>query len=600
MHEHYMLGLVILIGLGAGAQVIAYHARLPSILVLLACGALFGPGLGVVAPDELLGELMFPLVSLGAAIVLFEGGLTARFQDLRAIQSPVARLVSVGLLFTWVATSLAAHFLVGLSAHLSALLGAVLVVTGPTVIGPIIRHSRPGGSVGKLLKYEGIINDPIGAVLALIVFQVIQVEQVETAALVVFWGVARAVVAASVLGILGSLIYSKGKERRWIPSQLQNVVLVALVLGVYALSNLVQAEAGLLAVTVMGMVLASRDDVDVEANIEFAEHLRTMLISVLFILLTARIKPADFSDVPWGGAVFVATLILFIRPSAVFLSTWGTDLRLRERAFLALMAPRGIVAAAVASVFALRLTERGFPGAALLLPLTFLVIAVCVVVYGLSAKPLVRLLSLDEQKPSDVLLLGTGLLSRKIALALGKAERHSILVGEDRREVLEARKEGLRAEFGHIQSTAFLNRLDLEKIGLMVAMTPSDDANTLGCVRFSRHLGRSAVSQVRTLAKDHVSLVQKGRHDLRGVPFGAERSFSTLSRLAETGEVKVTPLTDEFTFDDYLDHYGTDIAPLLALPKAGPPRVITEDGPPMAGELVLSLIPNSSVPASGS
>ena len=347
MHEHLMVGLVMLIALGAGSQLLAFHARVPSILVLLVCGFVAGPILGVVTPSELLGEITFPLVSLGAAIVLFEGGLTAWFQDLKAIESPVRRLVSVGLVITWVLSTAAAHLLVGVSLSLSALLGAILVVTGPTVIGPILRHSRPGGAVGHILKYEGIINDPIGAVLALIVFQVIQVEHAETALLLVFWGVVRATVSAAVLGIVSSYAYAYGRKRGWIPAPLENAVLISLVLGVYALANLVQPEAGLLAVTVLGMALASRQDIDVEANVEFAEHLRTMLISVLFILLTARIDTSDFSNVPWGGGLFVAVLIIVVRPISVFLSTWGTGLRRRDKIFLALVAPRGIVAAAV-------------------------------------------------------------------------------------------------------------------------------------------------------------------------------------------------------------------------------------------------------------
>ena len=593
MHEHLTTGLVTLIVLGAGAQLVAYRVRVPSILVLLIVGVLAGPVFGIVVPDELLGEITFPLVSVGAALILFEGGLSARFQDLKAIQAPVWRLIGLGMMVTWVLSGLAAYFLLGLSVGLASLLGAILVVTGPTVIGPLIRHARPKGPVGRILKYEGIINDPLGAVLALIVFQLIQVERVDTAASVVAWGVLRAILAGGVVGIAGSLIFSQGKRRGLIPSQLENAVLIALSLAVYATSNQIQPEAGLLSVTVMGMILASSKKLDVSANVEFAEHLRTMLISVLFILLTARMSAQDLAHVPFGGLGFVLALVLVVRPAAVFLSTWGAPLSLKEKTFLALMAPRGIVAAAVSSVFALRLSGDGIAEASILLPITFVVISVGVVVYGLGARPLVRFLGLDEPEPQGVLLLGDHILSLKIAEGLKASGRTPMFVSAERRRVLRLRKLGYVAEYGHLQSENLLDRLELEKIGCMIAMTPSDDKNTLSCVQFSRILGRDAVAQVSFAESEASQEEHSAVHTLRGHTFGNGVNYEELLRLSHRATAKVTKITESFSYEDFRQHYGAAAYPVMLLRDHKPPRMFKGE-PPRPGERLLSLIVQDS------
>ena len=233
-------------------------------------------------------------------------------------------------------------------------------------------------------------------------------------------------------------------------------------------------------------------------------------------------------------------------------------------------------------------------------------IAACVLVYGLGAKPLVKLLALDDGQQQDVLLLGNNALSRCIAEGLGKAGLSAVIVGSDRREVLQARKQGFTAEFGQIQSTALMDRLELERFGAMIALCSSDAANTLGCVHFRRYLGEDSVSQVPFAAVDPASIhpashsasqpssqsasQADSEHSLRGMPFGAGLSHRQLLQLAETGEVKLTALTDEFTFEDYLAHHGNAVAPLLALVKGQPPRVVTPEMPPKAGEQLLSIV----------
>lgn len=589
MHEHLLVGLVTLLALGAFSQLLAYQARVPSILVLLLIGFVAGPVLGVVVPDDILGELTFPFVSLGAALILFEGGLTAHFEELHAHRSAVGRLVTLGLLLTWVFTTISAFWFIGLSLELSALLGAILVVTGPTVIGPILRHARPGGSVGRIAQFEGIINDPLGAILALLVFQVIQVERVETAALLIAWGVVKAALGATLLGIFGALFYAFSRERGWIPPALQNAILMPLVLVVYAASNSVQSEAGLLAVTVMGMVLASYRGIEVEANVEFAEHLRTMLISVLFILLTARITLDDLASLSWGGALFVVTLIVVVRPLVVFLSTLGVPISFKEKVFLSLLAPRGIVAAAVSSVFALRLTENGYRGAEVLLPLTFVVIASCVLVYGLGARPLVKWLGLDDQGRQGVLLLGDDELTAQVAEALGRSGRKAMIISSDRRRVLSLAKRGISAKYGRIQSTALLNRLELAQFGCFLALSTNDDQNTLGCLQFRRVFGKENVAQI-ALGDASQNTDSRPSIQLRAKSLFGGMNHEDLVHLSEHGSMKVTPITDEFSFEDFVKYYEGRAVPLLALHPRKTPRILNETQPPEPGEEVLSLV----------
>jgi len=275
--------------------------RMPSILFLLVFGFLAGPVTGLLDPDALLGELLLPIVSISVAIILFEGGLTLRLEELREIGGVVLALVTLGAIVTWSLAAAAAHFVLGLEVQVAVLLGAVLVVTGPTVIGPLLRHVRPTGRVADILKWEGIVIDPIGALLAVLVFE-------------------------------------------------------ALLVGAFVLSNHLQAESGLFAVTLMGLVLDNQKHVAVKHILDFKENLSVLIISALFILLSDRLEPSHFSHFGMESVLFLAILIFVARPTSVLTSTLRSDLDWRERLFLSWMAPRGIVAAAVASVFALKLS----------------------------------------------------------------------------------------------------------------------------------------------------------------------------------------------------------------------------------------------------
>ena len=258
MREETINGIVTLVALGAGAQWLAWRLRVPSILVLLTVGFVAGPLTGLFRPDEVLGSLTFPFVSLAAAVVLFEGGLSASWDEIRGVVKPVRRLILLGIPITWAVLAVAGRSLLGLSIGLALLLGAILVVTGPTVIGPLLRHARPRGAVGPVLKVEGIINDPIGAILAVLVFQGIKAEKLGGALSVMGAGIFRALLISGVVGLAAAFLFVRFRQRDLLPKFLHNAVVLPFALVVYALANHFQAESGLLAVTIMGIALASQ------------------------------------------------------------------------------------------------------------------------------------------------------------------------------------------------------------------------------------------------------------------------------------------------------------------------------------------------------
>ncbi len=588
MHHETMNGIVILIALGAGSLWLAWRLRIPSILVLLAVGFVAGPLTGLFRPDQVLGSLTFPFVSLAAAIVLFEGGLSASWEEIRGVAKPVRRLIFIGIPVTWGVLSAAAHHLLGLSIELSLLLGAILVVTGPTVIGPLLRHARPRGSVGSVLKLEGIINDPIGAILAVLVFQGIRAEQVEHAFSVVSIGILKAALISGLLGFVAALLFVAVRERELLPEFLHNAVVLPFALVVYALANHIQAESGLLAVTVMGIALASQKKIDMEQSLEFTEHARTLLISTLFILLTARMALSDITALPLAVLGFAAVVILVARPLSVALSTVGSDLSTREKIFIGAMAPRGVVAAAVSSLFSLELVNAGYREASILMPVTFTVIALTVLVSGLSAVPLVNRLGLAQHEPQGVMILGANRVGCLLAQALNQYGVRTLNIDSDPAKVNEARRSGLIAKKGEILSRRLLRDLDLNEIGHFVALTSNDDLNTLAVARFRKLFGASNVHQIRPSTslghpQPHYASELQAAKVATGVP------LDKLEALLKARAVAMAiPAREATNLDAVRERLGRDSVPLFVVDDEKRVTFVHVDEPwPTSGKLVV-------------
>lgn len=579
MTETILIGLASIIVLGVLAQWMAWRLHLPSILLLLICGFVAGPATGILDPDAVFSDLLFPLVSVSVAIILFEGGLSLKISELRQGRSAIFRLVSVGILITWVLAAAFAYLVAGLELSIAVLVGAILVVSGPTVIIPLLRQVRPVGRVGSIVKWEGIVNDPIGAILAVLVFEVILTGGGTG---VVVGAALRAFLFGSLIGLLGAVVVVLFLKRYIIPDFLQNPVSLMLVVLCYVAANALQHEAGLLAVTVMGIALANQRFVSIRHILEFKENLRVLLISSLFIILAARIPLSEVAlDHPWNW-VYVLILIVIVRPAAVFGSLAGTNIPLRQKSFISWMAPRGIVAAAVASVFAIRLADAGVEGAEAMIPLTFQVIIGTVAVYGLTASPVARWLKLAQPNPQGVLIAGAQPWARQLASALEQEGFKTALVDSNWSNVAAARKSGLTAYYANILSEDLLFELQLDGIGKLFAMTPNDEVNSLATLHFVDIFDRSGVYQLVPANTGAISTRAELPKHLRGrYLFDDSATYQYFQTRFNAGAViKRTLLTDEFDYDAFVSHYKDSALPLSSVSDAGILTVYTTDTTP--------------------
>lgn len=599
MSEHLLVGLAAIIVLGIGAQWLAWRISLPAILLLLVFGFIAGPVTGLINPNQLFGNLLLPLVSVTVAIILFEGGLSLKFSEVREVTAVIRNLVTVGVLVSWVLTSLASYLIFGLGLQISILLGAVLVVTGPTVIIPLLRHVRPSGRVGSILKWEGIIIDPIGAVLAVLVFEVIISVGLEKATTQVVVSIFKTLVIGTVLGLAGAKLVIVILKRHWVPDFLQNPVSLMIVVFVFVCSNVIQVESGLLSVTLMGIALANQKWVSLKHIVEFKENLRVLFISSLFIILASRLTIDELSYVlNFKGFIFLVLMILVVRPLSIFISTYFTDLNLKEKLFLSWMAPRGIVAAAVASVFALRLVEAGYEQAERIIDITFLVITGTVAIYGLTAFKVARRLGLAKPNPQGLLIVGAHIWARSIAKFLHENGFQVSLVDSNWANVSAARQEGLQAYYENILLEDISEDIELDGIGKLIALTRNDEVNSLAALHFIEDFGRSQVYQLPKLSKFSARSEESIPQHLRGrLLFGAEATFSYLdSKFASGASLKKTPLTDEFNYDSFQSLYGEKALPLFLIKESGELVVLALDNTPtpLPGQYLISLVDNGN------
>lgn len=582
MHETMIL-IAVVLGLGIGAQIVAERLRLPSILLLLSAGLLAGPVMREIAPqiafnpDELFGDLLTPLVALSVGLILFEGGLTLQFRELKKGARVVWMLVSVGAAVTWVLAGLASYYILGLPWPLAALFGAILTVSGPTVVLPLVRHIRPRGLVGPILKWEGIVIDPIGALAAVLVYEAIVAGTQQAAAVEVVGGVLKTIVAGGGLGFLVGWLISVFFSRFWIPDHLHNPVALAAAVVAFAAADWVQKEAGLLATTVMGVYLANQRRLDVEHILEFKESLRVLLISALFVVLAARLTREDIEMLGWSSVGFVAVLIFVVRPAATYFSTLGSRLKTRERLMVAFLCPRGIVAASIAPVLAFDLQEKGFEEAGQLVPLIFAVIIGTVLFYGLLAGPIARRLKLSDTNPQGVLLLGGHAWSREVAKTLNDLGVRAMVADSNYQNVAAAWMDGVPAYHGDILGESAMDNIELTGIGKFVALTPNDQVNTLASQRVGRLLSRSAIYQLAPRVeakKDAVSVSTHSEHHEAGgrgrTAFDDEASFAKISRLwANDGRVAIRRVGLEEKLESVVESLGDDAVAMFVLTEAG-------------------------------
>ena len=576
--------LTLVLAIGVAAQWIAWRLKLPSILLLLAFGFALGQITGV-RIDDFLAEgdghssPLLSVVGLFVAIILFEGGLTLKFRELREAGTPILRLCTLAVAVSFALTTWFMAHVLGYDFWLSALTGAILTVTGPTVIAPLLRHVNPPRKMTSMIKWEGIVVDPIGAILAVLVFRAALSINAEAAWLEIAIAIGKVIIIVVVGGFVLAKIVEFLLRKHLIPDYLQPVFLLAVVAVAFTLSNQFEKEAGLLTVTVLGIFLANQRSVSVKHILEFKENLRTLIISSLFIVLSGRIGPEELQHSLLGGLALLAFIIVIGRPLSIFLALFGTNqTNYRERTFLAFLAPRGIVAAAVASIFALEFeaaargdyfgenASRIAAQAADVSTLIFLIIIGTVTIYGLAAVPLARALGLTSKNPTGVLFAGADPWARLAAATLKKDDHRVMLLDTNYANISEARLLGLEAHRANILSEFAEEELDFNGLGSLVAGTPNDEVNSIATQRFIHQFGRAGVWQLAPVDR-HDSEKNTASHELRSqICFTGGPNHAVLSEIVEQGaSVKKSLITEVYTYQDFLLTYENQSTHILFL-----------------------------------
>ncbi len=497
MEKSLLVVLALVVLAGVGSQWLAWRLRMPAIVLMLAAGLLLGPALGVISPGADFGPLLQPIIAAAVAIILFDGGLNLNLHELREAGPGVRRLVLLGAPIAWLLGGIAGHYAAGLSWPVALLFAGILVVTGPTVIMPLLRHARLRPRVAALLKWEGIVNDPIGALLAVLVYEFLTVAPTATsvgesaAALITAVGITAAVSLLIGRGLIW--LFNRGHA----PEYLRSAILLSVILGCYVAANQFYDETGLLAVTVLGMTLANGGLVGLAEVRRFKESLATLLVASVFILLTATLRIEDLLAVDHHGLWFLAAMLFLVRPASVWLSTIGAGLPWQERALVGWIAPRGIVAVAVTGFFGPALVQLGYEDARVLVPLAFAMVFATVFLHGFSIVALGRRLDLADGGKASVLILGASPWSVDLARALAALGLDVTIADADRRRLRVAKLAGVQTYYGEVLSEAAFWQLEVGRFEYLLALTDNDAYNAFACAQFAPEIGRHRVFRLK-------------------------------------------------------------------------------------------------------
>jgi len=580
--------------LGIGAQWLAWRTGWPAIVLMLAAGFLAGPVLGLFDPEHAFGDLLDPMIAIGVALILFEGGLSLDFRELRHAGEGVWRLVLLGGPIAWVLGAFAAHSIGGLEWPVAILFAGILVVTGPTVVMPLLRQSSVKARPAAILKWEAIVNDPIGALFAVVSYEYFRAVT-ESPGASLFEVVPPLIIAAIIAGLIG---YVAAAAIAWafprgaIPEYLKVPVLLTSVIVVFVLSNQIEHEAGLVAVTVMGIALANMNVSSLRSIHPFKQNIAVILIAGIFVLLSASLEFEELAYLNWNFGLFLLALLFLVRPATILLSLLGSSVPWNERLFLSWIAPRGIVLVAISGLFALRLEDIGYDGTALI-GLSFAVVVATIVAHGFTIDLVARLLNLKGSNRPGVLIVGSTPWTISLALMMQELKAPVMVVDSSWQRLALARQKGLPFYHGEILNEATEHNLDLTPYSVLVAATENEAYNALVCNEFAYEIGRDTVFQLGDAIDD------EDRHALpsgiRGRAlfesgFGVE---DVNERLARGWVFRKTKLSEEFTFAAAQDRLPDAAAMLLLVRDNGTLRFFTHAArpEPRAGDVIVSFAP---------
>ncbi|MGN3974773.1 cation:proton antiporter [Tsuneonella sp. SYSU-LHT278] len=588
--------VIALVGvLGIGAQWIAWRTGWPAIVLMLAAGFLAGPVLNLFDPDKVFGEMMAPMISIGVALILFEGGLSLNFRELRHAGEAVWRLFVFGVPIGWLLGSVALH-MAGLVWPVAILFAGILVVTGPTVVMPMLRQANVQPRPAAILKWEAIVNDPAGAMCAVIAYEYFRLSANGAVLFEVVPPMLVAAVLAAALGYFAALAVAWSFPRGLVPEYLKVPVLLTAVIAVFVAANLVEHEAGLISVTVMGVALANMNVSSLRSIHPFKQNVAVLLVSGIFILLSSSLQFEELRYLEWRFALFLLALLFIIRPATVLLSLLGSSLPWKERLFVAWIAPRGIVLVAIAGLFALRLTELGYADGNILIGLSFAVVVATVIAHGFTINLAARLLGIKGATRPGLLIVGATPWTITLARQMQELDTPVTIADSSWERLSPVRQAGLPFYHGEILHEATEHDLDLSPFQVLVAATENEAYNTLVCNEFAYLFGRDAVYQVGEEGADDDP--RRLPESLRGrALFKSGMGVEDLIERQREGWVfRKTRLSDRFGFDDAKEILPDAGQMLLLVRPDGTLRFFTHASQPAprAGDTIVSYSPPQS------
>lgn len=586
-----MLELAGIIILGILAQWVAWKFKIPAILPLILIGLLVGPiaaewfsedGTKWIEPiwneeQEIglfPGDGLYYFVSLAISIILFEGGLTLKRSEIKNVGSSITKLITLGSMVTFFGAAIASHFIFGLSWEICFLFSALIIVTGPTVITPILRNIPLKKDVSTVLKWEGILIDPIGALVAVLVFEFISVGGDSGFTKTAFIEFGKIILFGTTFGFTFAHALAFAINKNLIPHYLLNVVSLSTVLLVYVESDVFAHESGLLAVVVMGMVLGNGKLQNIKELLYFKESLSVLLISILFILLAANI---DYEDLEllynWKTAVLFAIVVFVIRPVGVFLSTNGSKLKTNEKLFISWVGPRGIVAAGIASLFGSKLLKQGVEGAEYITPLVFMIVLGTVLLNATTARLFAKIVGVFLTKSEGILIVGASKFSRLIGHYLEENNRSVVMIDSNQSNIDSAKELGLEALNTNIYSDTLTDNIELNDVGYLMAMTANSDINKYTIERFSKNFGEHG--SFRLVSSDEMN--DNTNNPKEGL-FSHTDDYINLSEVTRKyptiHEIKIQ---DKAHYDDLIDIANKDlnVIPLFVKSNKGDIEIIS-------------------------
>ncbi|TGB02682.1 cation:proton antiporter [Halobacillus salinus] len=597
MIDSLLLEFMIIGTLGIASQWMAWRFRLPAIVVMSIVGLLAGPVFGLFNPEEDFGDLFKPIISLAVAVILFEGSLNLDFKEVKGLGRPVFRIVTFGAFISWILGALAAHYVAGLSWAVAFVIGGLFIVTGPTVILPLLRQAKLKPRPAKILKWEGIIVDPIGALLAVFAFEIIvfiQGTDVNPSSLLMFF-------LASIFAVILGIACGKGVgwmfETGYVPEFLKSPVVFTVVIACFTIADEITHETGLLSVTAMGMTLANMHISSIADMRHFKENISLLLISTIFVMLTASLTQETLLEIfNFRTIAFVLLMLFIVRPLSIFTSTWGTDLSKSEKLLVGWIAPRGIVALTVASYFSSVLLDAGFEDASILISITFALVFTTVVAHGFTIGWLSKKLGLSVEGPPGVLISGGSAFSTGLAKTLEELKVPVLISDSSWERLSSARSRGVKSYHGEILSEQTEYYLDMTPYEYLIAATELDSYNALVCTTFVPEFGRNNSFQL-SLSNREGDNLEDLVHTIGGrILFEEGASFEELNTMVENGYVfRKTNITEQYTYQKYLANID-DAALLLFIKKpTGKIDFFSHDIEPKAetGDVVVSLTPPS-------